>query len=225
MKNNDIFLQSYLPKLKHFRFRKRKNTNFFLSKIPTFNKSNKVKSLSRNNSSKNKDDIKSSSSTKLLPLKLTHSQSKNRAHSIINSYDHKKCQNIKNNQNIRKIFYNNDLTNKLLNFNFKNINNNYPKLKVNHAVNTNNILIHNKKIKFNFRPISNKKLIFNFININDINEICFTSRKNPNHKFNKTLRDCFTERIKRDKYAYIYLSDNAESIKYSRRVNYNPLNV
>ena len=50
-------------------------------------------------------------------------------------------------------------------------------------------------------------------------------KKLKNPKFHKNIKDCFTERLKKDKYAYIYLSDNAESIKFSRRVNYNPLDV
>ncbi len=32
-------------------------------------------------------------------------------------------------------------------------------------------------------------------------------------------------KTQRDKYAYIYMSDKSELIKYWRRINYNPLNV
>ena len=41
----------------------------------------------------------------------------------------------------------------------------------------------------------------------------------------KRIKQFLSDNIKKDKYAYIYLSDNSESIKYSRRYNYNPLNV
>ena len=88
------------------------------------------------------------------------------------------------------------------------------------------MFLYRNKIKFNFRPLTKSKNFVNLININDINEICFSIRKKAKNKnYNKAVKDYFEERIKKDKYAYIYLSDKAESIKFSRRINYNPLDV
>ena len=91
------------------------------------------------------------------------------------------------------------------------------------------MFLYDNKSKFNFRSLSkstkNKNFV-NLININDINEICFSVRKKLKKKnYSKAIKDYFKERIIKDKYAYIYLSDKAESIKYSRRINYNPLDV
>ena len=143
---------------------------------------------------------------------------------IINSYRNKKSHNLNNHQNIRTILFNNEKLNQLQ-FNPINKNN---ILKVNQAVNTSKAFLYNNKdkTKLNYRPLSNHKNLMKLSNMNDINEICFLARKKLKfQKCKKTMRDYFTERLKRDKYAYIYLSDNAESIKFSRRVNYNPLDV
>ena len=216
--NNNEFLIRSLPKLKNLKYRNKNNVCF----LPfAFNKYDEIKSLSINSLNKTKDNIKSSASTKLYPLKLTISKNKN--HSIINSYDRKKFHNIKN-EKFKELFSNYNKLKKL-SFNFKNKNNNNAIKKVNHAVNTNNMFSSQNKLKLNYRPITNNKLFFKFINIDDINQICYSSRENKSPIYNKALRECFTDRIKRDKYAYIYLSDNAESIKFLRRTNYNPLDV
>ena len=47
--------------------------------------------------------------------------------------------------------------------------------------------------------------------------------KKYKHKFSLNKR--IPLKILNDKYAYIYMSDKSELIKYWRRINYNPLNV
>ena len=226
MKNNNLTALLNFPKLKQIKYRNNNITNIYSPRNQTFDKSNKtsnLKDLSRNNFNKNKFFINSSSFSNLFQFKSTELTNKKiNYNNFINSYKFKKNQNIKNSSNIRKILFNN---NKIIKLDSKE----NSKLKVNQAVNTSNLLLYDNKAKFNFRSLSkstkNKNFV-NLININDINEICFSVRKKLKKKnYSKAIKDYFKERIIKDKYAYIYLSDKAESIKYSRRINYNPLDV
>ena len=228
MKNNNLTSLLNFPKLKQIKYRNNNITNVYSPKNQTFDKSNKtskLKDLSRNNFNKNIFFINSSSFSNLFPLKSTELTNKKRNYNnFINSYKFKKNQNIKNNSNIRKILFNNNRIIKLDSINKEN-----SKLKVNQAVNTSKLLLYDNKSKFNFRSLSKStksKNFLNLININDINGICFSVRKKLKKKnYNKAIKDYFKERVLKDKYAYIYLSDKAESIKFSRRINYNPLDV
>ena len=226
MKNNNLTALLNFPKLKQIKYRNNNITNIYSPRNQTFDKSNKtsnLKDLSRNNFNKNKFFINSSSFSNLFQFKSTELTNKKvNYNNFINSYKFKKNQNIKNSSNIRKILFNN---NKIIKLDSKENSN----LKVNQAVNTSNLFLYDNKSKFNFRSLSkstkNKNFV-NLININDINEICFSVRKKLKKKnYSKAIKDYFKERIIKDKYAYIYLSDKAESIKYSRRINYNPLDV
>ena len=225
MKNNNITVLFNFPKLKKIKYRNNKIANVNYPKNQTFdisNKKSKLKDLSRNNFNKNQFFINSSSFSNLFPFKSNDIiDKKTKINNSINSYKFKKNQNIKNNSNVRKILFNNNKITKLDYINKENF-----KLKVNQAVNTNNLFLYHNKSRYNFRPLTKSKNFVNLININDINEICFSVRKKAKNKnYNKEIKDCFEERIKKDKYAYIYLSDKAESIKFFRRVNYNPLDV
>ena len=226
MKNNNLTALLNFPKLKQIKYRNNNITNIYSPRNQTFDKSNKtsnLKDLSRNNFNKNKFFINSSSFSNLFQFKSTELINKKiNFNSYINSYKYKKNLNIRNSPNIRKILFNN---NKIIKLDSKENSN----LKVNQAVNTSNLFLYDNKSKFNFRSLSkstkNKNFV-NLININDINEICFSVRKKLKKKnYSKAIKDYFKERIIKDKYAYIYLSDKAESIKYSRRINYNPLDV
>ena len=219
MKNNNLTALLNFPKLKQIKYRNNNITNLYSPRNQTFDKSNKtsnLKDLSRNNFNKNKFFINSSSFSNLFQFKSTELTNKKvNYNNFINSYKFKKNQNIKNNSNIRKILFNN---NKIIKLDSKENSN----LKVNQAVNTSNLFLYDNKSKFNFRSLSkstkNKNFV-NLININDINEICFSVRKKLKKKnYSKAIKDYFKERIIKDKYAYIYLSDKAESIKYSRRI-------
>ena len=219
MKNNNLTALLNFPKLKQIKYRNNNITNLYSPRNQTFDKSNKtsnLKDLSRNNFNKNKFFINSSSFSNLFQFKSTELTNKKiNFDNFINSYKFKKNQNIKNNSNIRKILFNN---NKIIKLDSKENSN----LKVNQAVNTSNLFLYDNKSKFNFRSLSKSKKNKNFvnlININDINEICFSVRKKLKKKnYSKAIKDYFKERIIKDKYAYIYLSDKAESIKYSRRI-------
>ena len=234
MKVNNIKIQLSLQKLKNIKKRNNRNINFFLLKNSILNKTNCINNLSRNNSNKAKNII-TSSSTKIFPLKLMdinndkNNFNKNNSNLIIHSYKDKKNQNIKINNNIRTILFGDDKMTKLK---YKQRNRNNSALKVNQAVNTISPFLYNNDNKMNYnyklkyKPLPINKNLKKLLNIHDFNAIYFLSRKKlQSKKFNQTIKDCYTERLKRDKYAYIYLSDNAESIKFSRRVNYNPLSV
>ena len=226
MKKNYLTIQPHLLNLKHLKYRNKRNSNNILPSNPTFNKSIKIRNLSRNNSCKIKvkNILKSSSSSKIYPIKSKDLADNNSSifNSIIYPYKFKKSKIENNIQNIKSIINNN----KIKQFQFNHLKKNNFIFKVNHGVNTNNSYLYPNKTNRNFRPLSNNKDILKLIKANDINEICFSVRKRiKNTKFNRTLRNYLNDKLKKDKYAYIYLSDNAESIKYSRRVNYNPLNV
>ena len=229
MKINNITILSPLQKLKHIQYKNNRNINFFPIKYPTFSKTNYINYSSRNNSNKARDIIKTSSSSKVFPLKFTNPKNiknyynGNNNNPFINSYKYKA--NLNTNKNIRTILFNNDNLSKLQ---FNQINKTNSIIKVNQAVNTSNLFLYNYKLKtkLNNKPFSNGKSNVKLYNINNLNEIYALERKKlKNQKIHKTIKDYFTERLKKDKYAYIYLSDNAESIKFSRRVNYNPLDV
>ena len=225
MKNNNLTVLFNFPKLKKIKYRNNKIANVNYPKNQTFdisNKKSKLKDLSRNIFNKNQFFINSSSFSNLFPFKSNDIiDKKTKINNSINSYKFKKNQNIKKNSNVRKILFNNNKITKLDYINKENF-----KLKVNQAVNTNNLFLYHNKSRYNFRPLTKSKNFVNLININDINEICFSVRKKLKKKnYSKAIKDYFKERIIKDKYAYIYLSDKAESIKYSRRINYNPLDV
>ena len=226
---NNIKILSPLQKLKHIKYRNNRNNNFFPIKNPTFSNTNYINYSSRNDSNKARDIIKTSSSSKVFPLKYINLKNNRNYYNqknnniFINSYKYKS--NLNPNKNIRTILFNNDNISK---FHFNQINKTNSIIKVNQAVNTSNLFLYNNKLKtkLNNKHFSNEKNIANLYNINNLNEIYALERKKlKNQKAHKTIKDYFSERLKRDKYAYIYLSDNAESIKFSRRVNYNPLDV
>ena len=231
MKISNIAILSPLQKLKHIQYRNNRNINFFPIKNPTFNKTNYINYSSRNNSNKERDIIKTSFSSKVFPLKYINLKNNknycngNNNNLFVNSYKFKTNLNTNKNKNIRTILFNNDNISKLQ---FNQINRTNSIIKVNQAVNTSNLFLYNYKLKakLNNKPFSNEKNNAKLYNINNLNDIYALERKKlKNQKAHKTIKDYFTERLKKDKYAYIYLSDNAESIKFSRRVNYNPLDV
>ena len=235
MEHNQLTINStnfFLPKLKFIKFRNKRNVNFLLQKNPSFNKSNQNRNLSRNNSTRIKNDLNTATSLQLYSLKSIISKNENnnnkKLNNIINSYNYKKNDYIKkninnNNPSIRKILFSNDKVNKLR---FNILNKDNSKTKVNSAVDTKDLFLYKSKSKAKYRPLSNNKMYPNFISINDVNDFFISKRKKlKNNKFLKTKKQCITNRIKKDKYAFIYLSDNPESIKYSRRINYNPLDV
>ena len=212
MKNNGIVIQPYKTKIKQINFRNIGNNNFFLLKNKTLNNSNKINNLSRNNFNKTKYFLKPSFSAKIDLLKSielikNNKKNNNHIHSCLNN----KKNNSKSCQNIRTILINNNTDRVPFNYRIKN-----SKIKVNHGMNTNNSYFHRNKNKTNsnFRTLSFKNSIKK-ININDINEMWFSIMKN---KFNKNKKENFFNRFKKDKYAYIYLNDNSESIKFSRRI-------
>jgi len=75
-----------------------------------------------------------------------------------------------------------------------------------------------QRLKFKFSKSKNKS---SFLAIKNINEYFITPCKEKN---NSMIDNNYNNSIY-DKYAYIYLSANSESIKFSRRINYNPLDV
>jgi hypothetical protein len=121
--------------------------------------------------------------------------------------------------------FSNELINKFLKIDLnKNLKD---KLKVSCAVDTKDLL-YKTRPKIQNRTLTTRKLInqYNYNNLDENNQIYFFSRKkNKITKSKINLKENLPDQIKKDKYAYIYLSDNSESIKYSRRVNYNPLDV
>ena len=229
---------SLLPKLKTIKYRNKRNIDFLLSNNPTFYPTfNQQKYLSPNNSTRTNNirlrNINSTSS--MLTFKSIISKNekeKNKIINIINSYKDKKKDNVKyNNPNIKRILFDDDKKNKFhLDFIIKNSN----KIKKNSGVDTNDLLLYKSKSNRDYRPLSNnkksKKSKHDYVSINVINEFCvsLTKRikmKSNDNKYSKKKKKFFNNAMKRDKYAFIYLSDNPESIKYLRRVNYNPLDV
>ena len=86
------------------------------------------------------------------------------------------------------------------------------------------------KSKINFRNLSLGKDENNLDNLSSFNndaikELYNTNRKSKLTKKKFPLIEVVSNNILKDKYAYIYMSDKSELIKYWRRINYNPLNV
>ena len=210
----------YFPKLKS-----QKNRNiFFINKIPSFSKSRRKISIFKTSSNNSIDNIKPSTSIRLYSLKSSNIKNKKNKQSIT-SYSYKKSNFFKDSRINSNNLFSNELINKFLKLDLnKNLKD---KLKVSCAVDTMDLL-YKTRPKIQYRPLTNKKIFnkYNYNNLNENNQIYFFSRKkNKITKSKINLKENISEKIKNDKYAYIYLSDNSESIKYSRRVNYNPLDV
>ena len=211
----------YFPKLKS-----QKNRNiFFINKIPSFSKSRRKISIFKTSSNNSIDNIKPSTSIRLYSLKSSNIKNNKKNKQSITSYSYKKSNFFKDSRINSNNLFSNELINKFLKLDLnKNLKD---KLKVSCAVDTMDLL-YKTRPKIQYRPLTNKKIFnkYNYNNLNDNNQIYFFSRKkNKITKSKINLKENISEKIKNDKYAYIYLSDNSESIKYSRRVNYNPLDV
>ena len=215
----------YFPRLKSSKNRIR-NTNFFVNKNPSFCKSRRVINIFKTASNNSIDNINSSSPIQLYSLKSSNIKNKKNKQNIT-PYTYKKNNNFfKDSRITSNSLFSNELINKFLKLDLnKNL---QDKLKVSCAVDTKDLL-YKTRPKIQYRPLTNKKIIkkYNdYNNSNENNQIYFFSRKkNKITKSKINLKENISEQIKKDKYAYIYLSDNSESIKYSRRVNYNPLDV
>ena len=212
----------YFPKLKSQKKRYR-NTNFFMNKNPSFSKTRRKISIVKTASNNSIDNINSSTSMQLYSLK---SSKINNSKKNITPYTYKKNNNFfKDFRVTSNNLFSNELINKFLKIDLnKNLKD---KLRVSCAVDTKDLL-YKTRPKIEYRPLINKKIFnkYNYNNLNENNQIYFFSRKkNKISKSKVNLKENISETIKKDKYAYIYLSDNSESIKYSRRVNYNPLDV
>lgn len=83
--------------------------------------------------------------------------------------------------------------------------------------------------KINFRNLSLGKEENNMDNLSSFNNGAmkefYISKKNKLSKKKIPLTKGIAKKILKDKYAYIYMSDKSELIKYWRRITYNPLNV
>ena len=226
MKKNYIIIisiKNILPRLIYSKKKNKKNINCILTKNITFSKQKKKKNFSKNNSFKKSNITKLASYTKLSPLKSSNFNNRDDINSLnITPYIFKRNNYLNENQTNR--FFSNEIINKLyLDYNKKN---NFF-LKLNSASNTRDLLLYEVKPNLTYRPsYSNKGFNCNINNLNNLKEVSFSPRKkNKKMPSKKRIKQFLSDNIKKDKYAYIYLSDNSESIKYSRRYNYNPLNV
>ena len=222
IKNNT----QYFPKLKSQK-KRIKNSNFFINKNPSFSKSRRIINIVKTASNNSIDNINSSTPIRIYSLKSpnikNHKNNKNKQ--SMTPYTYKNNNFFKDSRITSNSLFSNELINKFLKLDLnKKLKD---KLKVNCAVDTKD-LIYKTRPKIQYRPLTTKKQInkYNYNNLDDNNQIYFFFRKkNKITKSKINLKENLPEQIKKDKYAYIYLSDNSESIKYSRRVNYNPLDV
>ena len=94
---------------------------------------------------------------------------------------------------------------------------------------TNDIFYKRNKSKIYFRNLSLGKDENNMDNLssfnNDMIKEIFVNKKEKTTQKKYPLTKGNTFNLYKDKYAYIYMSDKSELIKYLRRINYNPLNV
>ena len=219
IKNNT----QYFPKLKSQK-KRIKNSNFFINKNPSFNKSRRIINIIKTASNNSIDNINYSTPIQLYSLKSPNIKN-NKNRQSVTPYTYKNNIFFKDSRITSNSLFSNELINKFLKLDLnKKLKD---KLKVSCAVDTKDLL-YKTRPKIQYRPLTSKKLInqYNYNNLDENNQIYFFSRKkNKITKSKINLKENLPEQIKKDKYAYIYLSDNSESIKYSRRVNYNPLDV
>ena len=219
IKNNT----QYFPKLKSQKKRIR-NSNFFINKNPSFSKSRRIINIVKTASNNSIDNINSSTPIQIYSLKSPNIKN-NKNKQSMTPYTYKNNNFFKDSRITSNSLFSNELINKFLKIDLnKNLKD---KLKVSCAVDTKDLL-YKTRPKIQNRPLTTRKLInqYNYNNLDENNQIYFFPRKkNKITKSKINLKENLPEQIKKDKYAYIYLSDNSESIKYSRRVNYNPLDV
>jgi hypothetical protein len=219
IKNSNQYFPKLISQKKRITY-----SNFFTNKNPSSSKYRRIIKISKTASINSFDNINSSTSIQLYSLKSPNIKN-NKNKQGITTYSYKKNDFFKDSRFTSKNLFSNELINKFLKIDLnKNLTD---KLKITCGVDTKDLLYKTKQ-KFQYRPLTSKKIIkkYNYNNLNENNQIYFVPRKkNKITKSKLNLKENIYELIKKDKYAYIYLSDNSESIKYSRRVNYNPLDV
>ena len=219
----------YFPKLHVIKARKNKNINYFL------NRNNNIINRNFNLSEKLKTNyliMNSHQNYTKTPLNTFHRISNNNSPSnfTINKYAYRTHYEINKNNDNNKIKRKlskekiNKICRELLIKKAKT----YSRLK-NQAISTCDSFFNRNQSKIKYRYLTLGKDENNLDNIssfrNDvIREICKNKTENiSKNKF--PLNERISFKFLKDKYAYIYMSDKSELIKYWRRINYNPLNA
>jgi len=218
----------YFPKLRVIRARKKKKLNYFLNKNNNHYLSNNF-NISNEKIKSNHLSIKTFKSNnqsfpKALPNTFKYQiQSQPQSYSI-NRYTYKKLNEVDKNNNHRTITK--EKMSGIYSDLFKNKKNS--KLK-SQGMATSDYFYKRNKSKVFFRNLSLGKDENNLDNLssfnNDMIKEIYINKNEKNSKRKFPLTKGNTYKLMKDKYAYIYMSDKSELIKYLRRINYNPLNV
>ena len=236
---NDLSLYKtsklYFPKIHVIRARKKKNLNYFLN--GNYNNDYHINYDYKSNIEGSNTDFKNTNKTNIfnsiIPKKLNFKNASS-VNQIINRYSYRKLNEVKKTSFRKNSNNNKGKINKLYTDLLYKRNNS--KLK-NQGISTSDSFFTRNKTKINFRTLSLGKQENNMDNLSSCNQIMKEFRfgylnlqKNKNKKSNKTKNNPLTEgfstkKLKKDKYAYIYMSEKSELIKHLRRLYYNPLNV
>ena len=217
----------YFPKLHVVRAKKYKKLNCFLKRSENnifkhrnyfSNEKIKTNKNSINNYIFNSKQISKENYPKTPSQTLINSIKTTQNNYRIDNYTYKKSYDVnKNIRNINGIF-----------MDFINKKKNNSKLK-NQGITTSDSFFVKNRSKLNHRYLTLGKNENNIDNLSTFNNNTFREyfmnsyEKKYKHKFSLNKR--IPLKILNDKYAYIYMSDKSELIKYWRRINYNPLNV
>ena len=220
----------YFPKLHVIRARKKKKMNYFLKQNNNFylniNFDLSNEKLKTNYLSINTFKLRNQNYPQTPPNTFRCKIQNPPTNPKINRYSYRKLNEVNKNNNhrtitkekINKIYY--DLLKKK-----KNIS----KLKSQGIATSDSFYKRNNKSKIYFRNLSLGKEENNMDNFssfnNDMIKEIYMNKNEKNSKKNFPLTNGVTSKLLKDKYAYIYMSDKCELIKYWRRINYNPLNV
>jgi len=219
----------YFPKLRVIRARKKKKMNYFLKQNDNFylkfNFDLSNEKLKTNHLSINTFKLKNQNYPQTPPNTFRYRIQNPPKNLNINKYSYRPLNEVNKNNNQRTITK--EKMNKIY-FDLLKKKKNISKLK-SQGMATSDSFYKRNKSKIYFRNLSLGKEENNMDNLssfnNDMIKEIYMNKKEKNSKKNFPLTKGVTSKLLKDKYAYIYMSDKCDLIKYWRRINYNPLNV